>query len=185
MSSRARWSQRVRGSLCGFQEAAASHQHLYQQPRGGHRGARQRGTPSDPMMSPWAGMSGEPLDGALRDLSEGRRERVGVGRATYTQVPGVQLHLLLQLSEQLVVKGLQLEREHTPESTQTCRRGAHSRAGKEAGSCSWDRREGNPRGKRSHRIPKLMPLQRQGGPAGPGGSGRSWTAARASDPLTV
>lgn len=28
--------------------------------------------------------------------------------ATYTQVPGVQLHLLLQLREQLVVKRLQL-----------------------------------------------------------------------------
>ena len=30
--------------------------------------------------------------------------------ATYTQVPGVQLHLLLQLREQLVVKRLQLVR---------------------------------------------------------------------------
>lgn len=39
---------------------------------------------------------------------------------TYTQVPGVQLHLLLQLREQLVVKRLQLdmERKHTSRQLQ-------------------------------------------------------------------
>lgn len=33
--------------------------------------------------------------------------------ATYTQVPGIQLYLLLQLCEQLIVERLQLDTERT------------------------------------------------------------------------
>lgn len=41
------------------------------------------------------------------------------GWATYTQVPGVQLHLLLQLREQLIVKRLQLGVERKQRSART------------------------------------------------------------------
>lgn len=43
--------------------------------------------------------------------------------ATYTQVPGVQLHLLLQLREQLVVERLQLDKERTHVAVSTTQAG--------------------------------------------------------------
>lgn len=44
-------------------------------------------------------------------------EQPGADGATYTQVPGVQLYLLLQLREQLVVKRLQLDVERNISSS--------------------------------------------------------------------
>lgn len=59
------------------------------------------------------------LTGSVHMEPEQGRWASRYGWATYTQVPGVQLHLLLQLREQLVVKRLQLGMERKQRSALT------------------------------------------------------------------
>lgn len=80
---------------------------------------------------------------------------------TYTQVPGVQLHLLLQLGEQLIVKGLQLDRERTDSSTQpTCRPGCTRRvSGRRQGPAPGTGGPALPWGIGAHLMRELTTLQ--------------------------
>lgn len=85
------------------------------------QGAYGRGGAGNPQGGRPAGSYHPSNGGRIRGGTGAAGRARGVAGTTYTQVPGVQLHLLLQLREQLVVKGLQLDAERTQGSSQ-CRR---------------------------------------------------------------
>lgn len=95
------------------------------------RGSGRTGHPMQAGVHPWVVSKGHEcerscrkprdaeLTGSVHTEPEQGRWASRYGWATYTQVPGVQLHLLLQLREQLVVKRLQLGMERKQRSALT------------------------------------------------------------------